>query len=230
MGYVKKTDKGKAWTKKNKYSREVVITRIVRSIFLIFCEGGNTEPEYFRSFPVNSETIVKAIGLGMSRSALVNRIISICKEKEYLSGQSNYDADRQIWCVFDRDTRGIEDEDKDYNDAIQTAKKRGLNVAYSNDSFELWFILHDKYIDAKQTRKQFYEYLSKKFELNYEEDGKSLNFAKVLYTHYIGSQENAVKNAETLYKYHLQESIYSNKNPCTTVHLLVKELNKQLRK
>ena len=61
------------------------ITRIsgVREViqtFLIICEGGNTEPDYFNAFRLTSAT-VKAIGQGKGTLALVQQAINI-KEQE----------------------------------------------------------------------------------------------------------------------------------------------------
>lgn len=90
--YIKKTDRDTPWARKV-LARNVTITRQARDIFLIYCEGENTEPEYFRSFPVNTETLVEAIGLGMSRTALVQRILQLASEKEMLQGQRNHDPE-----------------------------------------------------------------------------------------------------------------------------------------
>lgn len=43
-----------------------------------------------------------------------------------------------IWCVFDRD----ENSDAALQKAKQVAMKEGYRLAYSNPSFELWFLLH----------------------------------------------------------------------------------------
>lgn len=40
--------------------------------------------------------------------------------------------------VFDKD----DFPDEDFNNAIQKAKAQGIKVAYSNQAFEYWFILH----------------------------------------------------------------------------------------
>lgn len=43
-----------------------------------------------------------------------------------------------IWCVFDRD----ENSDTALQKAKQAAMKQGYRLAYSDPSFELWFLLH----------------------------------------------------------------------------------------
>ncbi len=94
---------------------------------LIVCEGKNTEPSYFNQFRITSAK-VKSVGAGYNTVSLVNRAI-------YLSQQENYD---QVWCVFDKD----DFNDNDFNSAIQIAVANKFGVAYSNQSFEYWLILH----------------------------------------------------------------------------------------
>jgi hypothetical protein len=229
MARVKKTDADTPWALKKSLSRDATKTRTVRNIFLIYCEGKNTEPEYFKSFPINTETIVEAVGLGRSRKELVQHIIKLARAEEVLAGQANFDQDRQIWCVFDRDYKGEKGEDTDFNAAVKLAEQHGLRSAYSNDSFELWLVLHYKYLDVKQLRQEYYEYLSGQFGINYKKDGKALLFCRRLYGLLVERQHSAVKNSKRLLSYHEKEHRHSHKNPCTTVHQLVEELNKCLK-
>lgn len=229
MNRIKKTDENKPWARKT-LERDLSIKRQVQNTFFIFCEGANTEPEYFEAFPVNTETIVRAIGLGMCRSSLVKEIIRRVSEQGYLKGQLNYDEDRQIWCVFDRDDRGLPGEDEDFDDAVRLATEHGLHVAYSNDAFELWFCLHDHYIDTQLHRKQFYERLSKRIGFNYEDHGKEKDFAKSLYELFLPLQAKAIQHAERLHKVYEAEPKFSRHNPCTTVYQLVTALNKCLKR
>lgn len=100
---------------------------LAKPSILIVCEGENTEPSYFNQFRLSSAK-VKSVGEGYNTISLVNRAFE-------LSQQGNYD---QVWCVFDKD----DFPEKDFNDAIQIAKSNKFGVAYSNQAFEYWFILH----------------------------------------------------------------------------------------
>lgn len=102
-------------------------TKIERPTILIVCEGENTEPSYFRLFKLSTAT-VKAIGEGYNTVSLVNRTIRIANKKHY----------DQVWCVFDKDDFSA----NDFNNAIQMAKANNFGVAYSNQAFEYWIILH----------------------------------------------------------------------------------------
>lgn len=94
---------------------------------LIVCEGENTEPSYFNQFRITSAK-VKSVGEGYNTVSLVNRALALAQ-------QGKYD---QVWCVFDKD----DFNDNDFNSAIQIAIANNFGVAYSNQSFEYWLILH----------------------------------------------------------------------------------------
>ncbi|MDO5106086.1 RloB family protein [Capnocytophaga sp.] len=102
-------------------------TKIVGKTFLIVCEGKNTEPNYFNHFRKPTITI-KTQGTGCNT-------ISLVKEAEKYSKQESYD---EVWCVFDKD----DFLDNNFNQAIVNAETKNFKVAYSNESFEYWFILH----------------------------------------------------------------------------------------
>lgn len=98
-----------------------------KPVILIVCEGENTEPSYFNQFRLASAK-VKALGSGNNTMSLVTQAIS-------LSQQGNYD---QVWCVFDKDQFPAHS----FDNAIRKAEANGFRVAYSNQSFEYWLILH----------------------------------------------------------------------------------------
>jgi len=99
---------------------------------LIVCEGENTEPSYFRQFKLSSATI-KPIGEGHNTLSLVKRTIQLSKEDIY----------QQVWCVFDADPKKDNPKQlQNFNSAIQLAQKNGFGIAYSNQAFEYWIILH----------------------------------------------------------------------------------------
>ena len=56
MGYIKPTDRNKPWAIKQMTDRRVLKEFNVCNLFRIYCEWGNTEPEYFKSFPANVHT------------------------------------------------------------------------------------------------------------------------------------------------------------------------------
>ena len=221
--HVKDNDKGKPWFKRQDSVRSER-NIIIKNTFLIYCEGENTEPEYFKSFPVTTETEVKAIGLGRSRTALVEKVIE-------LIGEIEKDENRQIWVVFDRDVK-YENQiqgNEDFNNAIKLATQSGIKCAYSNDCFELWFVLHDEYLESALHRTQLYDKLKVKLGFNYEKEGKGEEFAKSLYPLFLDRISFAIQNAKRLHESQKDKEFYLQ-NPCTTIYQLVEALNENLRK
>ena len=142
--------------RKSNLSRRMGVREIKQS-FLIVCEGENTEPDYFKAFRMTAATI-KAVGQGMNTVSLVYKAISI-REAEKAKKHS-YD---QCWVVFDKDDY----PDNDFNQAIQLAKSNGFRVAYSNQAFEYWFLLHfNRYMGALH-RNQYPDMLSKLTKMPY---------------------------------------------------------------
>jgi len=102
-------------------------TRAEKQRILIVCEGANTEPSYFRQFRLTSADILP-LGAGCDTIRVVER----AREEQQ---KSNYD---QVCVVFDKDDFPA----KDFNQAIFMAEGFGFGVAYSNQAFEYWLILH----------------------------------------------------------------------------------------
>ncbi len=222
--HIKPNDQDKPWAKRHSTVRQEKNERSIKNTFLIYCEGKNTEPTYFKSFPVTTDTEVKAIGLGRSKTALVQKVLELTESIEK-------DAEQQIWIVFDRDIKydNVSQGNQDFNEAIQLAQQNNLKCAYSNDCFELWFVLHDELMESALHRTQLYKKLSTKLNCNYEKDGKSIDFAKSLYAISLPNIENATRNAQKLHQVH-GDAAYHEQNPCTTVYQLVEELNNVIRK
>jgi hypothetical protein len=186
------------------YSPRRVNVREIRQRFLIVCEGEKTEPNYFRSFRV-PKVVIDIQGLGKNPSSLV-------EEARELQVQEDYD---QIWCVFDRDSW----TEADFNSAIRDAQAEGFKVAYSNESFELWYILHFEFLNTGIPRSDYVQKLT--YLLGYEYQKNS----EAIYNKIINRQTTALKNAENLFKQYDPPNP-ARDNPSTTVHLLVQELNK----
>ena len=174
--------------------------------FLIVCEGSKTEPNYFQGFRV-PELVVDVKSPGNSPRKLVNEALELREQGEY----------DQVWCVFDRDDCDI----GDFNGAIQRAESQGVRVAYSNQAFELWFLLHFHFYNTPMRRADYVEKLSELLASPYRKNDPHV------YEQLHWRQPTALGNAERLI------SQYSPPNPgtddpSTTVHRLVKELNRFL--
>ena len=179
--------------------------------FLIVCEGEKTEPNYFKCFPVSTRPKIEIVGAGCETIAVVKEALKLKKDK-------NFD---NIWYVFDRDPSRDKTAQR-FNSALQIAEKENIKVAYSNECFELWYLLHFHFYNTAIPRKDYGEMLTKLMLSGYAKNSDNM------YTLLEDKQPQAIKHARKLlsgYNPHNPES----DNPATTVHLLVEELNQYIR-
>ncbi|MDE6300964.1 MAG: RloB family protein [Muribaculaceae bacterium] len=192
--------------------------KIVR--FLIVCEGERTEPNYFKELvkdrysEVRSEEIV---GEGRSTCALVKKTEEI-QEKLERQRQLNFD---RVWVVFDRD------DFNDFNEAITMARQKGYNVGWTNEAFELWYLLHFIYLDSAVSRAHYIAKLESEIRRNDEyKDFRYRKNDKGIYAllQKIGNENHAKVRAKKLRGFFEHSRDYKMHKPCTTVDLLVEEL------
>jgi len=190
---------------------------------LIVCEGENTEPSYFKQFRLSSATI-KPIGEGYNTLSLVRRAMQLSQEKTY----------DQVWCVFDKDDFTT----NDFNNAITLAEANGFGVAYSNQAFEYWILLHfDDHQGAGMHRRDYNDRLNellKPFEETYDGENSKIITEEIFEilegidvrakTYRI---DLAIERAERNYNL-LSHVSPAMEESSTTVFRLVKELLKYL--
>ena len=182
-----------------------------KDTFLIVCEGQETEPNYFKAFRLSSAR-VWVLGLGFNTDSLVEEVIK--EKKKATSFGMKFD---QVWCVLDKDSF----PSQNINRALQLAKNNNIRVAYSNQSFELWYLLHFDYLDSALSRMRYIEKLTAYLGKHYQKNSNEM------YKIILGKQEAAIRNAEKLLSNYHPPNPDQN-DPSTTVHKLVIELNKFL--
>ena len=197
--------------------------RVEKPTILIVCEGKNTEPSYFRKFRLSTATI-KAIGEGYNTISLVNRASQLSNEKKY----------DQVWCVFDKD----DFSQKDFNNAIAIAEAQNFKLAYSNQAFEYWIILHLEDHQGGGMHRDGYDKklndLLKPFGVKYDGQGSKI-ITEEIFEILEGVDEKtkkeraeiAIKRAKRNLKIHRDVSPALAESS-TTVFKLVKELRKHL--
>lgn len=216
---IKITDRKKPWLKKVKSSQYKIEVKEPKKTILIVTEG-QTEKLYFDSFPVLTLT-VKAVNLGQSKSKLIESTTSILEVNDY----------DEVWCVFDMDINEGKKEFSDFDNAIIKGEKLGYHIAYSNDSFELWYYLHFNYTEQQNLRGFYEKFLSNKWNINYADGGKKYAFCKTIYERLEkdgASQEKAIKNATKLFE-KFKHLPFHQQNPVTKVYELVVYLNENKR-
>jgi hypothetical protein len=195
----------------------------LKKTFLIICEGENTEPLYFKRFPAPSNVVLIEGGCH-TKTALVNYALEV-RTKEVYTG-------REVWCVFDFDIKPDEKatQPNDFNRAIEKAERNGLKVAWSNDAFELWFALHYDKVDTSLTRGELNDILKKKWGLSsFRKIAKTKGFCSGHYSRHSALQQLAIRRARALHESYNNRRDFASQCPCTTVYLLVEELNKNCK-
>ncbi len=188
-------------------SERRVDTRALHPRFLIVCEGKKTEPNYFRSFRVNAK--VEVVGLGDNTLSLVRQTCELMRQDDYA----------QVWCVFDRNSFPAEQ----FNAALDLARQNHIRVAYSNEAFELWYLLHFDYCNTAVSRSQYCDMLAHRLGFLYRKNDLDM------YDRLVERQPTAIENARRLLDFYGEAHNPECDNPCTTVHQLVQELNRYIR-
>ena len=158
-----------------------------------------------------------------------------------------FDPATEIWSVFDRDWTPDDGKDTAFNDAISTAEDRGIRVAWNNDDFELWILLHFEDVDPKdkafQHRTAYYDRLTeivkarpvsdpewaKKFahpRFSYYDSLKTKKgFLRVTFPLLSGLTDSAMERAKQLAAHHAKSVKTAHQQaPCTMVYALVEQI------
>lgn len=189
----------------DRYKRGKRELKTQRNTILIVC-GGSTEELYFKKFRSDlGKIVVKSILDNESPKRIVERAIKESDKDDYI----------QVWCVFDKD------EFKDFDEAIRLAKKNNIEVAFSNQAFELWFILHYKYIAHSMHRDKYKAEIEAYTGKDYSKTNDKM------YELLRNKIDQAITNAKKGHQKHkLENEVYSSWESCTTVYRLVEELNR----
>lgn len=204
-------------------------------LFLIVCEDQKTEPYYFEKYKskIPEETIyLKTLGTGRDPQGVVQKAI---EERNTLSIQAKKEVD-EVWAVFDKDDADENDTKiENFNAAFKNAKKENIKIAYSNEVFELWLLLHftDVDKDVVLPRKKVYELLEKNIRKtkkykDYVYDHKKPSPKTIEIVFEVGDIQLAIKRAEKILENQKGRKPI-DANPSTKVHLLVQELQEWIK-
>lgn len=121
------------------------VRRPVNKRILILCEGGKTEPGYFKAIRNDKMLANQLAGLRIvihdtkknTAKELVAEAIALMKEAR--KEQNPYD---EVWIVVDRDGYSKHPE------SFDRARATGINIGFSSTCFEFWILLHFEYTTA----------------------------------------------------------------------------------
>jgi hypothetical protein len=224
--------------------------------FIIFCEDEVSEPAYLRTFAVHGSVKVNAIENQKQHWHNLQNALADCERNgliESIGGSHRIkeNATINIWSAYDRDMESevVDDtvmkNDIHFTNAIAQSNNIGIKVAWSNDVFELWILLHFEMIPTgtRLHRNYIYERLTRILkELPNSSEGMDVitskaNFDYKSYFKKRGNfishilplltaerRETAISNALKLEACFNDNLLFHNRNPYTTIHHLVHDL------
>lgn len=197
----------KPWERRQ--ARPVAAPREFRRI-LILCEDTKSAVDYLMQFPHDPDLVkLERIGTGMNTDSLMAEAIRRT-EKAAESGNP-YSA---VWVVFDKD----DFPEHNYNRAFDLAGAHPtINACWSNECFELWYLLHFDFLDAGLDRDVIWE------KLNGRLGSKYLKADDTVFQKLRPRLETALRNADRLYRQNADNDRRRD-NPSTRVHHLVRLL------
>lgn len=202
--------------------------RAKRRYYLIVCEGEATEPNYFEGLKqdlpkgVLTAYQIDIEGTGRNTQSLLDEALRL---KAVYEKDSTRTVDN-LWVVFDRDSFAS----TEFNNAINRCaqNKPVIGCAWSNEAFELWYLLHFHYYQNAMRRQQYQQLIEENLRqfagtgYHYEKNSKEMY--PLLKEH--GSMDNAIRNGKRLMEAYEVRQDYAHHNPCTMVWKLVEELIK----
>lgn len=206
--------------------------RHYKYLFLIVCEDEGTEPYYFEKFRKMFEDLIpkdtlylRTKGTGRNSLGVVKAAI---EEKSSLAIEADREVD-EVWVVFDKDDLDkSEGNTRNFEQAFDVASENNIKLAYSNECFELWLLMHFEKIDPETIeRKVIYSRIEETIKNNFDPDfvyehGKK-KVVDIVWEK--GDRDQAIANADFLNEYHSKKGTpHIKANPNTYVNLLVKSL------
>lgn len=190
-------------------------------IFIV-SEGTKTEPNYIKEMAgiINSKFFnfspkerVKIHGAARNTLDLLDYARKTV-EKEMPEAQV-------VWLVYDKDSFPVDNFDNTQFSAESRLDKREYRVAWSNECFELWLLLHFQEMDSDTGRAHCREILRKyipDFEKGMED----------IYERLKDKLKDAIKRAKKQYKSYPSDYPPSKMCPATRVYELVEFLQKYI--
>ncbi len=212
----KKSDMGKDWMQRRLDRSK----KVHPEYHLIVTEGTQTEPEYFKAIKelinqnYHERIQLKICGRGENTVTLFESAKKIA--------ENDPNGYKHVWVVYDKDDFPAEH----FNSTVDlckthTSRDRTYHAIWSNQCFELWFLLHFDYLQSDICRKEYYPKLNqrlKKLGKGDYEKNRSDMFS--ILRPYVNT---AISNAKKLYE-EMKTYTPTDASPCTTAFQLLEVL------
>lgn len=198
--------------------------------YYIFCEGEQTEPQYFNGFKrlIEDNPIYKDMVLIEIEPCAAETMRVIGMAEKYVA--RNKIDKGQIWCIYDKDRF----PPSDFNGVVNRAERLNqenlelqYHCAWSNECIEFWFLLHFAYYTSNNHRTEYISFLDDKFKKlglgKYQKNMK--NIFEILMEQ--GNPKLAIRYAKRIIESEVERTP-TEIAPGTKVYELVEELAKYL--
>ena len=203
---------------KKRKARTVAKKRIERKAVLIALEDTKSSKYYFSALLKDKGFRGKVI-IATHKGTNPKKVLEALRKHKEKNPNDKFEKE---WIVIDKDDWTKEE----FKGTIETTRQTNICVAFSNEAYELWILLHFEKVSAHTNRTDLNSKLNQYFEAKF---GKSYSkSSQDVYKLIIGLQNEAIKNAENLIKMHIRDhgklKPYEQ-NPLTMIHQLVTCLN-----
>ncbi|MFK7970677.1 MAG: RloB family protein [Bacteroidia bacterium] len=196
---------------------------------LVVCEDQKTEPVYFETFKdqfPKKTFYLRCIGTGRDPLGVVEQTVL---QKQKMEKELGREIDF-VWAVFDKDDADENQTKIDkFNAALKLASENKIEIAFSNEVFEVWLLLHFQKLNLATPipRAKVYELLENKIQ---KADSKS----SFKYKHgdseviqqvvRLGDEKLAIERAKVLKSHFAKTEDLLKRNPFTSVFELIELL------
>lgn len=191
-------------------------TRKVEKKIYILCEGADKHSEYAYLGALIKDTPIKGdkvqIDLAPTKYNTGRELVEEASKKI----DKKFKNIDEAWVVYDQDGYSL------HKETFESAKEKGVKLAFSATAFEFWILLH-------------YEYTTKQFPKSEDiikelKDKNFIDYAKDSQNIYLLTKENLPKAKQNAQKIRIEVEKYDSKkkiferNPYTNLDLLIEEI------
>lgn len=223
----KKSDLKKIQAKMKAKESKMNTKELLPPYTMIVSEGIKTEPIYLRGFAskinikykdMTKENHIEVYGTGRNTKGLIHLV-----DKKISCG--DWEKYKKFWLVYDKDDFPLDNFDNTQFEA-EARKDVEMAVAWSNESIELWFLLHFQDYISNNGREQYIELLNNYFDYSKVRE----DLFDILME--LGSLDDAKRRAKKSYKECIDSGVTapSAMIPVTRMYELVEEMEKYLDK
>lgn len=194
---------------------------LLSSRFIICCEGEG-EQIYLdlvrQELRLSKRQVIITAECGTDPFSIVQAADNLRAEEQRARAWRNGDT---AWAVFDGDEH-IQNDRQHWDQALDYARRKGIQTIISNPNLELWYLLHYKRQAGGITKEQVRDAL-RQYIPDYD---KKVSEVKRLYDDLRAGQRNAIARAVNLVAQNERNTRELHANPSTRMHVLLEELHR----